>query len=99
MKLFNLVAQLQRAKIANTWENNFIEFERYVGMPKERTTLYNWKHDQLSNVKTYSLKAKIRKEKAENKGSTEWFDRGVKFSNLVAQKSAHRPRRFRGPGR
>jgi hypothetical protein len=48
--------------------------------------LNNWQKTQLSNG-LFSLNAKIRKEIAENEGSTVWSERRVKLSDFVEQKN------------
>ena len=67
------------------WERKFVEFKRCVEMPERGTPLHNWQQNQLSNG-AISLNVKIRKEEAENKGSTVWSERRVKLANCVAQK-------------
>ena len=84
-KFCDCVEQKIRAKIGNKWESKYDEFKSYDWMPKRRTPLYNWQIHQLSNG-AGSLNAKIREEKAENKGSTVWSERRVKLANCVAQK-------------
>jgi len=66
------------------WEK-YAEFESYDGMPEIGAPLYNWQENQLGN-RPPSLNAKIRKELAENKGSTIWSERRVKLANCVEQK-------------
>jgi hypothetical protein len=85
VKLSDCAEQKNRAKIGNAWEKKFAEFESYDGMPKRGTPQLNWKQAQLSNGPG-SLNAKIRKEKAENKGSTIWSEWRVKLANCVEQK-------------
>jgi hypothetical protein len=67
------------------WEEKYAEFVSYDGMPKIGNPLYTWQQNQLSNG-AGSLNVKIRKEKAENKGSTIWSERRVKLANCVEQK-------------
>ena len=85
VKLFDCVEQKNRAKIGNTWVKRYAEFVSYDEMPKRGTPLYNWQQNQLSNGPA-SLNAKIRKEIAENKGSTIWSEQRVKLSDSVEQK-------------
>jgi hypothetical protein len=86
VKLVNCVEQKNRAKIGNTWEEKYDEFESYDGMPERGTPLYNWQQNQLSNTHDSCLNAKIQKELAENKGSTILSERRVKLANCVEQK-------------
>jgi hypothetical protein len=85
VKLSDCVEQKNRAKIGNAWEKRYAEFVSYDGMPKKGTPLYTWQQNQLSNG-AVGLNTKIRKELAENKGSTVWSDRRVKLANCVEQK-------------
>ncbi len=85
MKLSDCVEQKNRTKRGNTWERKYAEFESYDGMPKKGTPLYNLQEYQLGK-KPASLNAKIRKELAENKGSTIWSEQKVKLFNCVEQK-------------
>jgi hypothetical protein len=85
VKLFDCVEQKNRTKSGNTWERKYAEFESYNGMTEIGTMLYTWQRNQLSNG-AVSLNAKIRKELAENKGSTVWRERRVKLANCVEQK-------------
>ena len=85
VKLFDCVEQKNRTKSGNTWERKYAEFESYDGMTEIGTMLYTWQRNQLSNG-AVSLNAKIRKELAENKGSTVWRERRVKLANCVEQK-------------
>jgi hypothetical protein len=86
VKLSDCVVQKNRVKIGNTWEEKYAEFKKYDGMPKKGTPLYTWQQNQLSNGHASCLNAKIRKEHAENKGSTIWSERRVKLANCVEQK-------------
>jgi hypothetical protein len=86
VKLSDCVVQKNRAKIGNAWEEKYAEFESYGGMPKKGTPLYNRQQNQLSNSHASNLNAKIRKEHAENKGSTIWSEQRVKLANSVEQK-------------
>ena len=61
-------------------------FEVASEMPERGTPLYNWQKTQLSNGH-FSLNANIRKEIAENEGSTVWSERRVKLSDCVEQKN------------
>ncbi len=79
------VDKKNRAKMSIVWEEKYAEFVSYDGMPKKGTLLHNWQENQL-NTGAASLNATIRKEKAENKGSTIWSDRRVKLANCVEQK-------------
>ena len=85
VKLSDCVEQKNRAKIGNAWEEKYAQFVSYDGMPKKGTPLYTWQQNELNNG-LFSLNAKIRKELAENKGSTVWSDRRVKLANCVEQK-------------
>ena len=76
-------------KSGNTWEKKYAEFKSYDGMPEKGTTLHTWQKNQLSNGPV-SLNAKIRKELAENKGSSIWSERRVKLANCVEQKGVNR---------
>ena len=69
-----------------SWEKKYTEFESYDGMPERGTPLYKWQSQQLGNTHKSCLNAKIRKERAENKGSTIWSERRVKLANCVEQK-------------
>jgi hypothetical protein len=84
VKLFDCIEQKNRAKIGNAWEEKYDEFESYDGMPERGTKLYIWQQNQLRNAR-FSLNAKIRKELAENKGSTVWSERRVKLFDCVSQ--------------
>ena len=70
VKLFDCVEQKNRVKSGNAWERKYAEFESYDGMPKKGTPLHTWQQNQLSNTHGSCLNDKIRKELAENKGST-----------------------------
>ena len=85
VKLFDCIEQKNRAKIGNAWEEKYDEFESYDGMPERGTKLYIWQQNQLRNAR-FSLNAKIRKELADNKGSTVWSERRVKLFDCVSQK-------------
>ncbi len=85
VKLSDCVDQKNRAKIGNTWEEKYDEFESYDGLPKKGTLLYTWQQNQ-SNNGAGSLNAKIRKEKAKNEEGTVWSERRVQLANCVAQK-------------
>ncbi len=80
-----MVARKKGDKMGITWEKKYAEFESYDGMPERGTPLHNWQENQLGN-KPANLNAKIRKETAENKGSTIWSERRVKLSDCVEQK-------------
>ena len=54
-------------------------------MPESGTTLYTWQSNQLSTG-AGSLNAKMKKEIAENEGSTIWSERRVKLFDCVSQK-------------
>ena len=85
VKLFDCIEQKNRAKIGNAWEEKYDEFESYDGMPERGTKLHIWQQNQLRNAR-FSLNAKIRKELADNKGSTVWSERRVKLFDCVSQK-------------
>jgi hypothetical protein len=85
VKLVNCVEKKNRAKMSIAWEEKYAEFVSYDGMPKNGTPLFNWQKNQLSNGHA-SLNVKIRKEKAENKGSTMWSERRVNLFNCAEQK-------------
>jgi Zn ribbon nucleic-acid-binding protein len=85
VELADCVEQKNRSKIGNAWERKYDEFKRCVGMPKKGTPLHNWQGKQLRNGAS-SLNVKIRKEEAENKGSTVWRERRVELADCVAQK-------------
>ena len=89
MKLSDCVEQKNREKISNAWEKKYAEFKSYDGMKEKGTTLHTWQKNQLSNGPV-SLNAKIRKELAENKGSSIWSERRVKLANCVEQKGVNR---------
>jgi len=74
-------------KMGIAWEKKYTELKRCVEMPEIGTPLYNWQQNQLSNTHGSCLNAKIRKEIAENEGSTIWSERRVKLSDLVVQKN------------
>ena len=82
-----MVARKKGDKMGIAWEKKSTEFESYDGMPERGTPLHNLQENQLGN-KPASLNAKIRKEIAENKGSTIWSERRVKLSDCVEQKRA-----------
>ena len=86
VKLSDCVEQKNRAKIGNAWEEKYAQFVSYDGMPKKGTPLYTWQQNEFNNGHPWCLNAKIRKELAENKGSTVWSDRRVKLANCVEQK-------------
>ena len=69
------------------WEEKYAEFKRCVGMPEIGTSLYNWQSQQLGNTHASCLNAKIRKEHAENRGSTIWSEWRVKLLDCVEQKN------------
>jgi hypothetical protein len=85
VELSDCVEQKNSAKMGNAWERKYVEFESYDGMPEIGTRLHTWQKNQLSNGHA-SLNTRIRKEEAENKGSTIWSERRVKLANCVAQK-------------
>ena len=85
VKLCDCVAQKICAKIDNKWESEYTEFKSYDGMPAVGNKLHNWQNNELSKGAA-SFNAKIRKELAENKGSTVWSERRVKLFHCVAQK-------------
>jgi hypothetical protein len=78
-------AEKNKMRMCIVWEEKYAEFVSYDGTPKNGTPLFNWQQNQLSNGHA-SLNIKIRKEKAENKGSTIWSERRVKLANCVEQK-------------
>ena len=84
VKLFDCVLQKKRDALGNKWESKYAEFKRCVVMPGRGTTLHTWQSNQLSTG-TGGLNAKIRKEVAENEGSTIWSERRVKNFDCVAQ--------------
>ena len=69
-------------KMGIKWENQYAEFARCV--VEERTKLYYWQENQLSNG-SKGLNAKNEKL-AENEGSTVWRDRRGRLDNCIAQK-------------
>ena len=73
-------------KMGIAWEKKYAELKRWVEMPEIGTPLYTWQKGQLSNTHDSCLNAKIRKEIAENEGSTMWSERRVKLSDCVEQK-------------
>ena len=81
-----MVARKKGDKMGIAWEKKYAEFESYDGMPERGTPLHNLQENQLGN-KPASLNAKIRKEIAENKGSTIWSERRVKLSDCVEKKN------------
>ena len=85
MKLSDCVVEKNHAKIGNAWEEKYVEFESYDGMPEKGTPLHTWQKNQLSNTHVSCLNAKIQKELAENEGSI-WRERRVKLANCVEQK-------------
>ena len=85
VKLSDCVVQKNRAKIGNTWEKKYAEFESYDGMPEIGTPQFNWQKNQLSNGPG-SLDAKFREELAENEGIPIWSEWRVKLANYVEQK-------------
>ena len=74
-------------KMGIAWEKKYMELKRCVEMPEIETPLYTWQKGQLSNTHDSCLNAKIRKEIAENEGSTMWSERKVKLSDCVEQKN------------
>ena len=86
VKLTDCVEQKNRTKRDNAWERKYTEFESYNGMPKKGTLLHTWQKHQLGNG-TGGLNASIRKELAENKGSTIWSEQKVELFNCVEQKN------------
>ena len=86
VEFFDCVEQMNSAKIGNAWERKYAEFESYDGMPEIGTPLHTWQKNKLSNTHVSCLNIKIRKEEAENKGSTVCSERRVKLANCVAQK-------------
>ena len=85
VKRSDCVEQKNRTKRGNEWERKYAEFESYDGMLKKGTQLHTWQKHQLGNG-TGGLNAKIRKERAENKGSTIWSEKKVKLFICVEQK-------------
>jgi hypothetical protein len=85
VKLSDCVVEKNHAKIGNAWEEKYVEFESYDGMPEKGTPLHTWQKNQLSNTHVSCLNAKIQKELAENEGSI-WRERTVKLANCVEQK-------------
>ena len=79
-------AKENKMKMCIAWEEKYAEFKRCVEMPERGTPLYNWQITQLKNGPC-GLNAKIRKEIAENEGSTVWCERRVKLSDCVEQKN------------
>jgi hypothetical protein len=90
VKLSDCVEQKNIVKMSIAWEEKYAEIESYDGMPERGTRLYNWQTNQLSTTHPSCLNAKIRKELAENKGSTIWSERRVKLANCVEQKRRDR---------
>jgi hypothetical protein len=80
-------AEENKMRMGIAWEEKYAEFKRCVGMPEIGTPLYKWQSQQLGNTHKSCLNAKIRKERAENKGSTIWSERRVKLSDCVEQKN------------
>jgi hypothetical protein len=80
------VEQKNHVKMGIAWEKKYADFESYDGMPERGTLLFNWQQNQLS-IGAGSLNAKIREERAENKGSTIWSERRVKLSDCVEKKN------------
>jgi hypothetical protein len=78
VKLFDCIEQKNRAKIGNAWEEKYDEFELYI-----------WQQNHLGNAR-FSLNAKIRKELAENKGSTVWSERRVKLLIVFHKRGVNR---------
>jgi hypothetical protein len=79
-------AKENKMRMGIAWEEKYAEFKRCVEIPERGTPLYNWQMTQLSNG-LFGLNAKIRKEIAENEGSTVWCERRVKLSDCVEQKN------------
>ena len=77
-------AEENKMRMGIAWEEKYAEFKRCVEMPERGTYLYNWQKTQLKNG-LCGLDAKIRKEIAENEGSTVWCERRVKLSDCVEQ--------------
>jgi hypothetical protein len=86
VKLSDCVEQKKGDKMGIAWEKKYAEFKSYDGMPEKGNPLHTWQQTQFSNGPV-SLNAKIRKERAENKGSTIWSERRVKLSDCVEQKN------------
>ncbi len=90
MKLFDCVSQKKCGVLGNNWENKYAEFKRCVEMPKKGNKLCNWQSNELGKGAA-SLNAKIRKELAENKGSsTVWSERRVKLFDCVTKEKVSR---------
>jgi hypothetical protein len=68
------------------WEQKYEEFEEHMGMLEFGSTLYNWKHTQLSKGHD-DLDAKIAKEIEENEGGSMWSDRKNTLKRCIAQKN------------
>jgi len=79
-------AEENKMRMGIAWEEKYAEFKRCVEMPEVGTPLYDWQKRQLGNTRK-SLNAKIRKEIAENEGSTVWCERRAKLSDCVEQKN------------
>jgi glucuronate isomerase len=79
-------AEENKMRMGIAWEEKYAELKGCVEMPERGTPLYNWIKTQLSNG-PFGLNAKIRKEIAENEGSTVWSERRVKLSDCVEQKN------------
>jgi len=90
VKLFDCVSQKKCGVLGNNWENKYAEFKRCVEMPKKGNKLCNWQSNELGKGAA-SLNAKIRKELAENKGSsTVWSERRVKLFYCVTKEKVSR---------
>jgi hypothetical protein len=89
VKLFDCVSQKKCDALGNKWESKYAEFKRCMVMPEEGTTLHTWQSNQLSTG-TGGLNAKIRKEVAENEGSTVWSERRVKFLIALHKRGVNR---------
>ncbi len=61
-RLVDCIAQKNCARLNNKWEQQYAEFERWVGMPAVKSKLHNWQHNQLGTG-SGCLYAKIQKQR------------------------------------
>jgi hypothetical protein len=71
------------------WEQQYVEFERWVGMPAVGIKLFSWQKNQLRKG-SQGLDAKIQKEIAENEEGTVWSERRARLVDCIAQKNCSR---------
>jgi glucuronate isomerase len=79
-----MLAEENKMRMDIAWEEKYAEFKRCMEMPEVGTPLHNWQKNQLRKGRT-GLDAKIRKEIAENEGSTVWRERKLKLSDSIKQ--------------